>query len=186
MTEKKKLRQHVLRKLSTLSSEEKVAIEKSFYEQLFASTLWEQAQTIGITYPQTNEWDTIPIMQRAWYEKKIVAIPKVNTKTKQMTFHLFANDTEGKIGAYGITEPKDDAKIIEKDRIDVLFVPGVVYDKNGYRIGYGGGFYDRFLQDYKHQTISLVSKWQLVDKVPKESHDIPVQKYIHEHSIYSV
>lgn len=67
--------------------------------------------------------------------------------------------------------------------IDLLLVPGLAFMNNGYRLGFGGGYYDRFLKLYKKQTASLAFSSQIVSQLPVESHDIPVQKIITEERI---
>lgn len=168
----------MLQHINCLSNSEKNNIEQKVYDLLFSSTIWQYANTIGITYAQKHEWNTIPIMQRAWEDGKIVGIPKIEPKTKQMSFHVINDISEVEEGAYNIFEPVKNAAVLEKNSIDVLFVPGVVFDQAGYRIGYGGGYYDRFLMDYHGVTISLLAKFQLVAHIPKENHDIPVQYYV--------
>lgn len=183
---KKILRQSTLSTLVTLVAEEKRQIENDLYDNLYRTSLWQTASVIGITYPQENEWNTIPIMQRAWEEGKCVSIPKVEVSSKTMIFYQINHEGDVERGAYNIFEPKSNLQPLMKNDIDLLFVPGLVFDQEGFRIGYGGGYYDRFLTDYQHQTVSLVSKLQLVNEVPYEAHDIPVQYYILEDGVMKI
>ena len=74
-----------------------------------------------------------------------------------------------------ILEPIPECTVlVEKEQIDVIVVPGVVFDRNGYRIGFGGGYYDRYLQDFEGLRVSLAFQEQLYTEVPRESHDLPV------------
>lgn len=74
-------------------------------------------------------------------------------------------------GAYGILEPNVDAPIIDPSLLDVVVVPGSVFDKNGYRTGYGGGYYDRFLENTDAIRVGVCFDFQLVDDVFPEEHD---------------
>ena len=74
-------------------------------------------------------------------------------------------------GAYGILEPRIDAPTIDNSLLDVVIVPGSVFDKNGYRTGYGGGYYDRFLESTDALKVGVCFDFQLVDDVFPENHD---------------
>lgn len=178
---KSDLRERVLDRIKYLSKLEKKEIEHQLREMLFHSQIWKEAKTIGITFSTDLEWDTTRIIEQAWKEKKIVAIPKVIAKEKRMTFHRINSFSDVKLGYANIKEPiASQTEIIDKEQIDLLIVPGVVFDVQGYRIGFGGGYYDRFLSDFKQNTLSLVSELQLMEQIPKEDHDIPVQYIVSE------
>ena len=84
----------------------------------------------------------------------------------------------------GILEPIDDSIVIKKD-IDLIIVPGAVFDKDFNRIGYGGGYYDRYLEDiaYKNNKVVLAYDFQIVDKIEKEEHDVKVDIIITDKQI---
>src|SRR5699024_4104882 len=85
---------------------------------------------------------------------------------------------------HGLQEPISEETIaMEKSQIDLLVVPGLVFDKAGFRIGFGGGYYDRFLVDYPNETVSLLSQSQLVNEIPVEEFDKPVEYLIVENQI---
>lgn len=153
-------------------------------EQLVSSEYWEKAHTIGITISQGLEWDTKPIIEKAWEDGKSVAVPKC-LANKQMAFYLLDHFQQLEKGLYNIPEPNPDkTKKVEKKEIDLLIVPGVAYDIKGFRIGFGGGYYDRFLVDFPNETISILSHIQLTEQIPIESFDIPVRHIVTENKIY--
>lgn len=81
-------------------------------------------------------------------------------------------------------EPKEhETDAVSKEEIDLVIVPGLLYNRAGYRVGFGGGYYDRFLKDYRGYTISLAFSFQLIDHLPHEEYDIPVGKMITEKEI---
>lgn len=88
-------------------------------------------------------------------------------------------------GAYGILEPRIDAPIIDPSLLDVVVVPGSVFDKNGYRTGYGGGYYDRFLENTDAIRVGMCFDFQLVDDAFPEKHDKRMDFIITEKSILS-
>lgn len=184
---KQTLRKQIIHKIKNLTNSQKKAIELKMYKHLFNSFLWNDAKVIGITSSTSIEWNTAPIIERAWEEMKIVSVPKTISEKKTLKFYRINSFKELKKGYGNILEPYDNkSNYIEKNNIDLLIVPGVVFDQFGYRIGYGGGYYDRFLVDFPNYTVSLVSRLQLVDSLPVEAHDIPVQHLITEEGLRKV
>lgn len=89
-----------------------------------------------------------------------------------------------KIGRFGICEPVERVKM-EKNEIDIVIVPGVAFDRNFNRMGYGKGYYDRFLKDMKALKIGVCHSFQLVDEIPSEPHDIKMDMIVTEREIWS-
>lgn len=177
----------MLTKLTSLPEVRKKQIEKKLSRNLFNSKLWKKANVIGLTCSTEIEWNTMPIIQKAWSEGKGVAVPKTDSTKSTMKFYLIKNEGQLKVGYGNILEPIIElSRFIDKFEIDLLIVPGIVFDKYGYRIGFGGGYYDRFLTNFTNETVSLLSSKQLVDKLPIEKHDINVQYLITETGLYKV
>ena len=89
-----------------------------------------------------------------------------------------------KISSYGILEPKKDKiKNISSDKIDLIIVPGVAFDLKGNRMGHGKGYYDRFLNLVKSTSIGLAFEFQIIENIPVESHDKPIDMIITEKRI---
>jgi len=147
-----------------------------------------KSNTILLYYPHRNEVDTRPIIRELLKRKKTVLLPKVE---KNHILPIFISDiSDLKEGFAGIKEPE--GKVYPKEKIDIVVVPAVAYDRRGYRLGYGKGFYDRFLKDFqnlkgklcfktkskrnrlKTQFIGLAYDFQVLDSLPYEEHDIPV------------
>ena len=93
----------------------------------------------------------------------------------RMTFVDY-NPNDLELTVFGIWEPRSE-RTVEKSHIDLIHVPGVAFNKKGYRIGYGGGYYDRYLADFKGMTVSTIYPYQLVDFQPDDC-DIPVQEVL--------
>ncbi|ATF25237.1 5-formyltetrahydrofolate cyclo-ligase [Brochothrix thermosphacta] len=177
MSFKKQLRQEVLAHLSALSQTERSEKQVSLYKQLFDSLEWQQAKTIAVTISKQPECETRPVIEQAWKEGKGVFIPRTVTNGRLMEFCSYTHKTDTR-DVYGLQEPLLEAISTSKDSIDLILVPGVVYHQNGYRIGFGGGYYDRYLADYRGKTVSLVFEEQLSDKVVAERYDVAVQRLI--------
>lgn len=179
--EKGNLRKAIIGKLKSLSDQEKQAVESKISQHLFSTDLWNNATHIGVTISQGFEWSTKLIIEKAWEEKKIACVPKCSPQEKTLQFYELNSYDQLETVYYNLLEPKpEETKKMTKQDIDLLIVPGVVFNKKGYRIGFGGGFYDRFLVGFPHETISLISSLQLVEDLPIESHDLPVQHVITE------
>ncbi|MEK4301689.1 5-formyltetrahydrofolate cyclo-ligase [Oceanobacillus sp. FSL W8-0428] len=181
MSEKKILRQKMLKELSLLSKLDRKKVETGQQKQLFTTPAFQNARTIGITISTEIEWDTYTIIEKAWREGKIIASPKCVVKTREMYYYAWNHQKQIQTGYAGIKEPipQKTKRILHSD-IDLLIVPGVVFDTDGYRIGYGGGYYDRMLADYSGATISLCSERQLIQQIPRESYDLSVEQIITE------
>lgn len=185
--DKTALRKQTIHNLKQLKPEAKKHIEASMLENLQKLRVWKHARTIAITISQGFEWDTKPIIEAAWAEGKRVCVPKCEPKEKKLAFHSFTSYDQLEVVYYNLLEPKpDETEVFEKNSIDLIIVPGLLFDKRGYRVGFGGGFYDRYLAGYKNRTVSLVSEEiQLVDEVPNESFDIPVECIVTEKMYYN-
>ncbi|MFD1066253.1 5-formyltetrahydrofolate cyclo-ligase [Oceanobacillus locisalsi] len=181
MPEKKKMRQKMLEYLNGLSEYERKMTGEKLQQQLFTNPLFQQAATIGITISTITEWDTYHIIEKALKAGKTIASPKCMVKTREMQYYTWHETNQIQDGYAGIKEPiPDKTRPILYQDIDLLLVPGIVFDKEGYRIGYGGGYYDRMLMEYRGNTISLCSEKQMVDCIPRENHDLPVARLITE------
>lgn len=170
--------------LKNQSAKEKQQIEQLLLHQLTQSDLWHKAKTIGITISMDLEWDTKEIIKEAWIQNKTVCAPKSNPNNHQLAFYTIDTFQQVEQSSYGLLEPIPALTTkVNQMKIDLMIVPGIVFDLYGFRIGFGGGYYDRLLMDFPHKTCSLVSEKQLVDQLPSESHDIPIHYLITEKGI---
>jgi 5-formyltetrahydrofolate cyclo-ligase len=178
---KKDIRKGIIETLQKLTDTDKKGIEQKLYEHLFQSDVWKNAETVGITISRGFEWNTTPIIEEGWKLGKTIAIPKCYPDEKKLVFYQIHSFDELETVYYNLLEPIPyEQNKLAKNQIELIIVPGVVFNQNGYRIGFGGGYYDRFLSDYKGNTISLLHEKQLVDEIPVEKHDIPVNHLITE------
>lgn len=179
---KKRLRKKVLAKLNALSIQQRAKINQDLHEQLFQRPEWKRASTIGVTINFEYEWDTWTIIEQAWREHKKVVVPKCNPTDKSMTFYQIQTKDDLAVQYYNLMEPIEArTNSVNKKLIDLLIVPGVVFDDHHYRIGHGGGYYDRFLTDFSGDTISLVWQGQMIAKIMTESFDQPIKQLIVSH-----
>ncbi|MCL1630384.1 5-formyltetrahydrofolate cyclo-ligase [Sporolactobacillus sp. CPB3-1] len=182
MNQKKlNIRNRILQQLERI--DESVFTEqcKRIRDRLFATKIWQSADTVGITISIGREIETMAVITKAWTESKRVCVPKCNHKMHTLAFYELQTFSELESGFYGLMEPDPEkTKLVEPPSIDLLLVPGVAFDPQGYRIGYGGGYYDRLLNSYEGGTASLLLERQLIDELPIEPHDKPVDWMITE------
>lgn len=159
-----------------LSSEEFTTKSNLIICKLKNNPTFINAKTIGIYVSFKNEVDTRNLIKEIVAVKN-VCVPKVNNN--MMDFFQISSFDELKEGYYGILEPISDKKIAKED-IDLLIIPMVAYDKYNNRLGYGGGFYDRYLANYSGKTIGLAFSFQKVEMLPTETFDLPIATIINE------
>ncbi|MBB5354485.1 5-formyltetrahydrofolate cyclo-ligase [Anoxybacillus mongoliensis] len=177
--DKKRFRQQMKQRILHMTTEERTQKAGIIHDILFQQHYWKKAHMIGITISRQIEVDTIRIIERAWKEGKKVAIPKCELATKQMTFREIDCFQQIERTFFDLYEPiVEETREVQKHEIDLLFVPGLAFVRQGYRLGYGGGYYDRYLVDFPNDTLSLAYDCQIVSTLPIEQHDIPVQKMI--------
>jgi len=137
--------------------------------------IWESTNYhIFLPIEEKTEVDTSYLLHILQGKDKSIILSKSNFKTHAMQHILLQENTRIKISEYGIPEPQEGIEV-NVDSLDVVFVPLLAFDKKGYRIGYGKGFYDRFLQQCNSQTIFVgLSFFEAENEVPRTIYDIPL------------
>ena len=134
-----------------------------------------EGKTIAVTISGFPEVETRELIKALWGLKKIVAVPKCEPKTREMYFYAITSFEQLETVYLNITEPKViETTYTPKEEIDVMIVPGVVFNERGYRVGFGGGYYDRYLSAFSGEKLSIAFDEQIADAIPTEAHDIPV------------
>ena len=161
------------RAMTTTQIEEKSRILGQLFVQ---SKLYQQAKTIYGYLPYNQEVRTVPMLQKALEDGKRVAVPKVYGD--EMRFIYLTDLTAVETGYAGIPEPIADDPVAD-DPTALVLMPGLAFDPAGHRIGYGGGFYDKFLQqEPEHPTLALCYDFQMLTSLETEEHDIPVDSVL--------
>ncbi|WP_457622188.1 5-formyltetrahydrofolate cyclo-ligase [Persephonella sp.] len=169
---KQKVREELLQKRRGYEKAEEDALR--IKERFLQLKDVKRAESILLYYPHKNEVNTIPIIEELLKTEKIVLLPRVKDQDI-IPIRIF--DLSGlKKGYAGIPEPEGNPFPV--DRIDIIVVPAVAYDLNGHRLGYGKGYYDRLLKKVKALKVGLAYDFQVVEKLPVEPHDIPVDLII--------
>lgn len=153
-------------------------------KRLYTCEEYASARTIGVTISRYPEVDTLPLIESAWESGKQVAVPKCIPETREMDFRLITSIDDLETVYMDLKEPRVGRTIsVYKGQIDLQIVPGVVFSDEGFRIGFGGGYYDRYLSDYDGNRVSLAFDNQTSHEVPIEEHDIPVDIIITENKM---
>jgi len=169
---KQQLRQYIRQQKRAMDIDSITKISAVLGEKLEDSSLYRQAKTIYGYLPYNQEVRTVPMLERALAQGKRVAVPKIFGD--EMRFIYLTDLSQVEKGYSGIPEPIADGPVAD-DPTALVLMPGLAFTKNGERLGYGGGFYDRFLeQEPNHPTVALCYEFQIVDALPTNEHDIPV------------
>ncbi len=181
MTEQKKeLRRKVKERRDSLPDEGKQMADAAIVGRIAASDAFQAAGAILLYAPHGSEINLLPLVRTARREGKLVAFPRCNIETHTMQFLVLTPEARLMPGAYGIPEPPADAPICPMDEKTLCILPGLTFDPTGGRLGYGAGYYDRFLSDFPGVRMGAVYESLVVREVPTEAHDIPVEWLITE------
>ena len=172
---KKSLRKQVLQELKSQSAEEKEVMDAWLTEQLLLHPFYKEAKTIATYLSFPHEFQTARLIEQAQKDGKTLLIPKTYPHGK-MDFVLYEPEKLER-NSFGLLEPKGNFSIIEPSLIDLIHVPGVAFNPSRYRVGYGGGYYDRYLEPFPGHTISTLYPCQIQDFQP-EHYDIPVEEVL--------
>lgn len=170
--DKKALRAAIREKKRAMTEAQITEKSAALTAQFLATDLYRQARTIYGYLPYNQEVRTVPLLRQALADGKQVAVPKVYGDT--MRFILMQDLDAVEKGYAGIPEPVADEPVAN-DGTALVLMPGLAFDPEGNRMGYGGGFYDKFLEaEPQHPTIALCYDFQMLPHLETEEHDIPV------------
>ena len=176
--EKSLLRQYIRAQKRQHAVAELAAMIKEICNRVFASAWWQEAGTLLLYYPLSDEVDVRLLIREAFEDGKRVLLPVV--KGDELELHLYEGESSLRKGAFGIMEPQGPLFAPEHyDEIDLAIIPGVAFDKEGHRLGRGKGYYDRLLPKLESaKLVGVCWPFQLLDEVPSEPHDISVEEVI--------
>ena len=174
--DKKELRRAIREKKRAMTPQEIEAKSARLCELFAASEAYQQAKTIYGYLPYNQEVRTVAMLEQALREGKRVAVPKCYGD--EMKFIYMTDLSQVEKGYAGIPEPIADGPEGD-DETALVLMPGMAFDPQGHRIGYGGGFYDKFLaKEPNHPTLALCYDFQMLPYLETEEYDIPVDTVI--------
>ena len=184
-TQKLEMREKYLAVRDAFPPEQKEAFDSKILRRLTASITYRHSTDILLYASVRNEVDTWPIFEAAIKDGKRVAFPCCMSDNT-MVFRYVTDRNMLSERTFGILEPHPECEECTPTNFSLLIVPGLVFDKNGYRIGYGKGFYDRYLSTFGGVSIGLVYSKLLLPEVPRGRYDRHVDVIISEKGVYAV
>ena len=177
---KDQIRKEISKKLNKQARQEAQKKSDIIKKKLFSLPEFKKAKCVMLYASTDNEVNTDSIIDGALEAGKQVALPRCTGLKELVAKEIRNRQNDLKPGIYGINEPPRERKNVQPARIDLVVVPGVAFDEKNIRLGRGKGYYDRFLAKLPWNKISigLAFRFQVVENLPKDSHDIPVSKVI--------
>ena len=172
---KSELRKQVLHEMKAIPRTQKVTMVLALTDQFLKHPFCQEAKVIATCLSFPHEFQTQELIEQALRDGKKVLIPKTYPKGR-MDFVVY-NPQQLVKTSFGLLEPQGDLEVVDASQIDLIHVPGLAFTTEGYRIGYGGGYYDRYLEHFTGHSMSTIYPCQVQQFMP-ENHDIPVQEVL--------
>ena len=184
MRTKNELRTLLKERRASLTPDEKKAMDSAIVARIARSEVYQSASTLLLYAPLAGEIDLLPLVRMARKQGKAVAFPRCDTETNTMQFYILEPDARLVAGAYNIPEPPADAPLCQPDEKALCILPALTFDLSGARLGYGKGYYDRFLATFPGVTVGAAYESFLLKQVPTEPHDLPVSMIFTDRGAY--
>lgn len=191
--QKNAIRAEYKKRRAALPENLKAAYDTKICTQFLASMTYRYAEILLLYAPMPGEIDILPIAKDALRHKKTVAFPRCHTESCEMTYHIVTSLDDLKPGAYHILEPDAalpiyhaEHPIHEELRHAVCLVPGLTFDTEGYRIGYGKGYYDRYLPEFSGVRVGTIYTDFILPVLPRGRFDLSVDILVTEKGVQAV
>ncbi len=183
-SDKSALRKHFLEIRHRLSMKERQMICNQIFHQLLTWTGYQQARTVFLYCALPEEIGTEQLLADALSKGKRVCVPLCTKERGIMEARTILETGQLKSGRFGVPEPPANAPLVRPSDIDLCIVPCLAADESGHRLGYGGGYYDRFLAQTTAQAAVLCMERCLLKALPAETHDLPCTIIVTERRIH--
>lgn len=184
--EKNALRKLYAERRANIDVEKKNKLDKKIIDRFMTLATYRYAHTLLLYYPLKSEIDIRPLIEKALEAGKRVALPRCEASGSVMYFHYINSLDDLVEGRFGIMEPPCDAEIFTRENLGgpcAVIIPALAYDKLGYRLGYGKGFYDRYFSTPGISSIGLIYSEFLADRLPHGRYDIAVDLLVSEKEV---
>ena len=182
---KKLLRQIIFDKRQQLSTDYYLKANADIVDKVLNTELFQKASSIFIYHGIDRELDTSKLISEAFKQGKQVVLPRIHGKG-DMRAHVYQHGDPLTVSSFGIPEPLAASPEISPEAIDLIIIPCVTCNTQGHRLGYGGGFYDRFLTKTQASTLLPYFEKLLTDEIPMHEHDKIIDLIVTEDQIYQI
>lgn len=185
--DKKALRKELLQKRQALAPDERVQLNQRIWQHVIAMPEVQQAQTILLYFDFRGEVDSSGLISWGIEQGKTVCAPITVVEDRRLIPMQVTSLQDIQVGAYNIREPiYAEERVVDVARIDAVILPGVGFDRQGGRLGYGGGYYDRFLPRLREDTVKIAVAYelQILEEVPMEPHDTLLDSVVTEQGVW--
>lgn len=185
MKEKEILRKKIIEQRKNKNHFEINQSSKIIFEKIISNDLYKKAQIIMLYSALPGEIILDDLINQALKDNKTVCVPYLHKNFSTMDAAVISDISDLVLGKFNIKMPKiENLKIINPINLDLIFVPGLAYDKNGYRLGFGGGYYDKFLLKSSNANfIGVIYDEYILNEIPIEKHDISMSYLVSESGI---
>ena len=177
------IRRQIIARRRSISPSEKHKSSQIIQKTLLARDEVLKASTICLYISLPEEVDTTDVLRNLFEQRKFVVAPQISAK--RLILHQIQSADDLIKGRFDIYEPKISCPTVNVSEIDLFIVPGIAFDRKGYRLGWGKGYYDRLLAGVSATKIGLAYSFQIVSRLPHKRYDIPMDIVITEHETLS-
>lgn len=172
---------------ASLTERQKIELDNAIFENLRSVLEYNSAKTVLCYMSTPSEVDTRGIISSLFEQNKTVAVPRCIDDTRDMEFFIITSLEDTHKRTFGVFEPdRDKCRRLRDYRNAVCILPGLIFDKEGYRLGYGKGYYDRFLSSFKGVKIGIVYEKCFFDRLMHGFFDIPADIVVTEKQVYYI
>lgn len=180
MQNKQALRQELLARRKSMPKAVKQGIEAQMQAHILADAVFQAAKVVSFYVSMPLEWDTRELIACALAQGKTVCVPRCEKGGLMHMHQIDALGQAAQVSGFGVCEPAASRPLMKPRDIDCMLVPALACDAQGHRLGYGMGYYDRYLTQTCAQTIALCAQQDLLGMLPTECFDVPCKKVITE------
>lgn len=179
--EKARLRKELLDLRLRIPAELSASASNAVRQHLQPLPVWQKARAVAATVAFRGEIESYPLLEEVLRSGKRLCLPRVSPDKSRLTFHVVKDLKVLSPGTYGILEPPA-KEPVDIRSIDLVLVPGLAFDRQGYRLGFGAGYYDQVipLMSPDAAAVGLCYSFQVLDRVPRAPHDVPVHALLTE------
>lgn len=177
---KTEIRNKIKVKRREMEPEFKIKTDSSIAVNVRKLYQYKSCETVLVYVSTPIEIDTFQIIKNAWEDGKKVAVPRCTPNTRKMEFHYIQSFEEMEKGTFSVLEPAEDSEIVTSFNKCLMLVPGLMFDRSGYRLGYGKGYYDRYMSRFTGVSVGLAYSFDIKYKLIHGRFDRPVDLLVTE------